>query len=98
MTGDALVRSYGRKHIERKLKASSKALCPLICGCLFIMAAQAESNHATEKSPTVIERTGSAIERGAKAAAHGIEVGVEATGRALNKISQKIGITKPSDS
>ena len=109
LTGDAMVRSYGRKHIERKLKASSKALCPLICGCLFVMAAQAESNHATEKSPTVIERTGAAIEhgakaaahgveRGAKAAAHGIEVGVQATGRALNKVSQKIGITKASDS
>ena len=73
------------------------------------MAAQAESDHATEKAPTMSERTGAAIEhgakvtahgveRGAKAAVHGIEVGVQATGRALNKASQKIGIAKASDS
>jgi hypothetical protein len=91
------------------LKPLLKTLLLLASGCLFVMTAQAESSHATEKSPTVIERTGAAIERGAKAAAngiergakataHGVERGAQATGRALNKVSQKIGISKGSDS
>lgn len=91
------------------MKPLLKTLLLLAGGCPFVMTAQAESSHATEKSPTVIERTGAAIERGAKAAAngiergakataHGVERGVQATGRALNKASEKIGISKGSDS
>lgn len=91
------------------VNASLKALLPLACGWLFVTATQAESTHAPEKSPTVIQRTGAAIERGAKATAHGIErgakatahgieVGVQATGRALKKASQKIGLAKDEDS
>jgi hypothetical protein len=91
------------------LKPLLKALLLFASCCLFVMTAQAESSQAPEKSPTVIERTGVAIERGAKAAAngiergakataHGVERGAQATGRALNKVSQKIGISKGSDS
>ena len=90
------------------LKPLLKTSLILASCCLFVMTAQAESNHATEKSPTVIERTGAAIERGAKATAngiergakataHGVERGVQATGRALKKVSEKVGISKSSD-
>ena len=90
------------------LKPLAKTVLLLASGCLFMMTAQAESSHATEKSPTVIEKTGAAIERGAKAAANGIERGAkataqgvergaQATGRALNKVSEKIGISRNSD-
>ncbi len=80
------------------LKPALKVLFLLAYGGLFVMTAQAESRDAAAKSPTVIERTGAAIERGAKAAAHGVERGAKATGRALSKASQKIGISKGSDS
>jgi hypothetical protein len=104
--------SYRRIEDSRSgltLKPLLKALLLLASGSPFVMTAQAESSHATEKSPTVIERTGAAIERGAKAAAngiergakataHGVERGAQATGRALNKVSEKIGISKGSDS
>lgn len=87
---------------------SLKTLPLLATGCLFLIPAQAEPSQAAEKPPSVIERTGAAIERGAKAtangiergtkaAAHGVERGAQATGRALSKASQKIGITKASD-
>ena len=98
---------------ERKtgitLKPALKVLFLLAYGGLFVMTAQAESRDAAAKSPTVIERTGAAIEhgakaathgveRGAKAAAHGVKRGAQATGRALSKASQKVGISKGSDS
>ena len=79
------------------LKPLAKTVLLLASGCLFMMTAQAESSHATEKSPTVIEKTGAAIERGAKATAQGVERGAQATGRALNKVSEKIGISRNSD-
>jgi hypothetical protein len=87
-----------------------KFLPILVAGCVFLLSAQAaSSNEGAASSPTVMERTGAAIghgakaaangiERGAKAAGHGIERGVQATGRALSKASQKIWVSKPSNS
>jgi hypothetical protein len=106
---DAIVRRIKDGRSSVTLKPLLKTLLLLASGCLLVMTAQAESSHATEKSPTVLERTGAAIERGAKATAngiergakataHGVERGAQATGRALKKVSQKIGISKDSDS
>jgi hypothetical protein len=87
-----------------------KLLPILVSGSVLLLSAQtASSNEGAGSSPTVMERTGAAIEHGAKAAANGIERGAKATGqgierglqttgRALNKASQKIGITKGSNS
>lgn len=95
------------------MSRSLKPLSLLAAACLLMMTAQADSGEspkadAGNQSPTVIEKTGAAIEhgakaaasgieRGAKAAAHGVERGAQATGRALSRASQKIGITKASD-
>lgn len=89
-----------------------KPLLPLAICCAFMAGAHAASNGEGEtSSPTVLEKTGAAIEhgakaaangveRGAKAAGHGIERGLQATGRALNKasdkVSDKLGIGKPA--
>ena len=76
-----------------------KFLPILVAGCVFLLSAQAaSSDESAASSPTVMERTGAAIDHGAKAAGHGIERGVQATGRALSKASQKIGVSKPSNS
>lgn len=92
---------------------SFRTLAILVVGAAFLASAQAApDSDGDAKSPTVIEKTGAAIEhgakatangveRGAKAAGHGIERGFQATGRALNKasdkVSEKLGIGKPSD-
>ena len=92
---------------------SFKPLLPLVACCALLTGAQAAPNNDGDtSSPTVIERTGTAIEhgakatangveRGARAAGHGIERGLQATGRALNKasdkVSEKLGIGKPAD-
>lgn len=92
---------------------SFRTLLALAAGCAFLAGAQAAPNNDGEAgSPTVIEKTGAAIEhgakatangveRGARAAGHGIERGLQATGRALNKasdkVSEKLGIGKPAD-
>lgn len=92
---------------------SLKTLLPLALGCAFLAGAHAASNDDGDTgAPTVIEKTGAAIEHGAKAAAngvergaraagHGIERGLQATGRALtkasDKVSEKLGIGKPGD-
>lgn len=95
------------------MSRSLKPLFLLALACLFTMTAWAESGDVSKADAgnppsTVIEKTGAAIEhgakaaasgieRGAKAAAHGVERGAQATGRALSRASQKIGITKASD-
>ena len=99
------------------MKITFQAATVLLATHLLFGLAQASEGETTSQgatsSPSVIEKTGNAIERGAhavvrgvkrgaNATARGIEHGAQATGRAAHKVSKKIGIsssdTKAEDS
>jgi len=71
------------------MNAMFKVSAVLAATCLFLGVAQAGTNEAgesgTEATPGVIEKTGNAIEHGAKAAASGIERGTKAAVRGVKR-------------
>ncbi len=64
------------------MNATFKTAALLAATCLFLSVAQAGTTEAgesgSEKAPGAMEKTGNAIEHGAKATAHGIERGTKA--------------------
>jgi hypothetical protein len=71
------------------MNATFKAAALVAASCLFFSLAQASTNETsesgTETSPGVIEKTGNAVEHGAKATASGIERGAKATVRGVKR-------------
>ena len=71
------------------MNTTLKAVALLAATCLFFGLAQAATNEAgesgTETSPGVIEKTGNAIEHGAKATANGIERGAKAAVKGIKR-------------
>ena len=89
------------------MKTTFNSAVVLAAISLFVGVAQAETKDANEPEPkaepSVIEKTGQGIERGAKATekgikrgaeatAHGIDRGVKATERVVRKVARKIGL------
>lgn len=71
------------------MNAAFKTAALLAATCLFLGIAQAETKEAsesgTETAPSALEKTGNAIEHGAKATASGIERGTKAAVRGVKR-------------
>jgi hypothetical protein len=74
--------NYPTSIIRRRL-GMKRSLTALLCSYFLIGAALADQG--------VIDKTESALERGAEASAHGIERAIEATGRGIKRGAEAAG-------